>query len=98
VVAGVIALHDITERKRAETEAKRVTATIALMELVGRLHTSPDTDSLLQLLVEGAREVCRSDAAWIAIQDPASERSVSILGRVPRPGYSRVPIMAAGEW
>jgi len=98
VVAGVIALHDITERKRAETEAnQRRQATIALMELVGRLHTSLDTDSLLQLLVEGAREVCRSDAAWIVLQDPASEalRFRYWVG-CHALGYSRVPIMAAG--
>jgi PAS domain S-box-containing protein len=98
VVAGVIALHDITERKRAETEAnQRRQATVTLMDLVGRLHASMDTDSLLQLLVEGAREVCRSDAAWIALQDPASEalRFRYWVG-CHASGYSRIPIMAAG--
>jgi PAS domain S-box-containing protein len=98
VVAGVIALHDITERKRAETEAnRRRQATVTLMELVRRLHTSLDTDSLLQLLVEGAREVCRSDAAWIVLQDPASEalRFRYWVG-CHASGYNRVPIVASG--
>jgi PAS domain S-box-containing protein len=74
VVGRVGVLRDITERKRAAEEAERRRREAeVLAELARTLNASLDLDTVLQRVVEGARELCHSDVAMIALQDPTSE-------------------------
>ena len=72
IVGRVGVLRDITERKRAaEEEERRRRESEVLAELARTLNASLDLDTVLQRVVEGARELCHSDVAMIAIQDRA---------------------------
>jgi len=74
LIGRVGVLRDITERKRAAEEEERGRHESAVLaELARTLNASLDLDTVLQHVVEGARELCRSDVAMIAIQDPSSE-------------------------
>jgi PAS domain S-box-containing protein len=77
VVGRVAVLRDITERKRAagEAEQRRREAQV-LAELARTLNASLDLDIVLQRVVEGARELCHSDVAMIALRDPTSEAMI----------------------
>jgi PAS domain S-box-containing protein len=76
-VGRVGVLRDITERKRAAEEAeRRRRESEVLAELARTLNASLDLDTVLQRVVEGARELCHSDVAMIAIQDPGSEAMI----------------------
>jgi PAS domain S-box-containing protein len=77
VVGHVGVLRDITERKRAaeEAEGRRREAEV-LAELARTVNASLDLDTVLQRVVEGARELCHSDVAMIALRDPASEAMI----------------------
>ncbi len=77
VIGRVGVLRDITERKRAaeETERRRREVEV-LAELARSLNASLDLDTVLQRVVEGARELCHSDVALIALRDPTSEAMI----------------------
>ena len=61
-------LHEEAGRRRQESEfAARIART---------LNSSLELDVVLQRVVEGARELCRSDVARIALADPASGEMV----------------------
>ncbi|HEX9869434.1 MAG TPA: GAF domain-containing protein [Candidatus Tectomicrobia bacterium] len=77
IVGRVGVLRDITERKRAaEEEERRRRESEVLAELARTLNASLDLDTVLQRVVEGARELCHSDVAMIAIQDPTSDAMI----------------------
>ncbi|MBI4593853.1 MAG: GAF domain-containing protein, partial [Candidatus Rokubacteria bacterium] len=58
-------LHEETERRRREAEV--------VAEVAGTINASLDLDIVLQRVVEGARDVCRSDTARIALREPGSD-------------------------
>jgi PAS domain S-box-containing protein len=77
IIGRVGVLRDITERKRAaEEEARRRRESEVLAELARTLNASLDLDTVLQHVVEGARDLCHSDVAMIAIQDPTSNAMI----------------------
>jgi PAS domain S-box-containing protein len=77
IIGRVGVLRDITDRKRAAEEKERDRReSEVLAELVRTLNASLDLDTVLQRVVEGARELCHSDVAMIAIQDPTSEAMI----------------------
>ncbi|HSF34210.1 MAG TPA: GAF domain-containing protein [Candidatus Tectomicrobia bacterium] len=77
VVGRVAVLRDISERKRAaeEAEQRRREAQV-LAELARTLNASLDLDTVLQRVVEGARELCHSDVGMIALRDATSEAMI----------------------
>jgi PAS domain S-box-containing protein len=77
IVGRVGVIRDITERKRAaEEEERRRRESEVLADLARTLNASLDLDTVLQRVVEGARELCHCDVAMIAIQDPSSEAMI----------------------
>ncbi len=58
-------LYEETERRRREAEV--------LAELVRSVNASLNLDTVLQRVTEGAKDLCRSDLAEIALRDPESE-------------------------
>jgi PAS domain S-box-containing protein len=77
IIGRVGVLRDITNRKRAAEEEERGRReSEVLAELVRTLNASLDLDTVLQRVVEGARELCHSDVAMIAIQDPTCEAMI----------------------
>jgi PAS domain S-box-containing protein len=79
-------LYTETTRRRREAEL--------LAELARTINESLDLDVVLRRVVEGARELCRADVAWIGLPDPDSDavhiRQVS-GSRIPSP--SRLPVV-----
>jgi PAS domain S-box-containing protein len=76
-IAGrIVVLRDIVERKRSAEEAERRRRESEVLAELARTLNSLDLDTVLQRVVEGARELCHSDVAMIAIQDPISESMV----------------------
>jgi PAS domain S-box-containing protein len=77
VVGRVAVLCDISDRKRAagEAEQRRREAQV-LAELARTLNASLDLDTVLQRVVEGARELCHSDVAMIALRDQTAEAMI----------------------
>jgi PAS domain S-box-containing protein len=70
-------LHDITERKRAAEEVDRRQREAEVMaELARTLNAFLDPGTIIQRVVEGARVLCHSDGAMIALRDPTSEAMV----------------------
>jgi PAS domain S-box-containing protein len=78
---------DVTARRQAEAERDRLFAlertarekaerqrreTDVLAELVAGVSASLDLDTVLRRVAEGARELCSSDVARVALRDPAS--------------------------
>jgi PAS domain S-box-containing protein len=61
-------LYDDARRRRREAEV--------VAELAGRISASLDLGEVLQAVVEGARELCRSDLATICLREPDSEALV----------------------
>ncbi|MCL6640942.1 MAG: GAF domain-containing sensor histidine kinase, partial [Candidatus Rokubacteria bacterium] len=57
VAIGNAQLHAEADRRRREAEI--------LSEIVRQISTSLELDTVLQRIVEGARELCTADAAWI---------------------------------
>ncbi len=77
IVGRIVVLRDIAERNRSAEEAeRRRRESEVLAELARTLNASLDLDTVLQRVVEGARELCHSDVAMIAIQDPTSESMI----------------------
>ncbi|MBI3326893.1 MAG: GAF domain-containing protein, partial [Nitrospinae bacterium] len=74
IIGGVGVLRDITARNQAaqEAERRRQEAEV-LAELARSVSASLDLDTVLMRVTEGARTVCRSDAASLALRDPYSE-------------------------
>jgi signal transduction histidine kinase/HPt (histidine-containing phosphotransfer) domain-containing protein len=73
--AHLFAVSD--ERRRtaealAEETAQRRREAEIISELAKNLNSSLDLDTVLQRVVEGARELCRSDHARITLRDPES--------------------------
>ncbi|MBI3325107.1 MAG: PAS domain S-box protein, partial [Nitrospinae bacterium] len=76
-VGRVLVIRDMTERKRAEEEGRwRQRAAELMVELARSITASLDLDTVFQRVVEGARELCGSDIASIALRDPDSEAMV----------------------
>jgi PAS domain S-box-containing protein len=73
-IAGRVAIvRDITERKRAAEEAERQQREAEMLaELARTLNASLDIDTVLLRVVEGAKELCHSDVALIALRDLGS--------------------------
>src|SRR5919109_1658912 len=77
IVGRIAVLRDITERKRAAEQAERRRREAeVLAELARTLNASLDLDTVLVRVVDGAKELCHSDVAMIAIQDPSSEAMI----------------------
>jgi PAS domain S-box-containing protein len=74
-VAGRVGvIRDITERKHAAAAAERRRREAGVLaELARTLNASLDLDTVLSRVAEGAKELCESDAALIALREPASE-------------------------
>ncbi|MBI2525508.1 MAG: GAF domain-containing protein [Candidatus Rokubacteria bacterium] len=85
-------VHEEAGRRRREAEV--------LSEIARSVNASLELDSILQRVVEGARELCRADAASISLRDPASGEMVYRRWTEPRPrghGATRiVPGKGAG--
>jgi PAS domain S-box-containing protein len=64
---------DVSERKRAEDEARqRRREADVLAGLTREINASLDLDTVLQRVTEGARDLCRADLAEIALWDPGA--------------------------
>jgi GAF domain-containing protein/CheY-like chemotaxis protein/HPt (histidine-containing phosphotransfer) domain-containing protein len=59
-------------RLYTETERRRREAGI-VAELARDINASLDLDTVLQRVANGAKELCRSDLAWLALREPNSE-------------------------
>ncbi|MBI3105525.1 MAG: GAF domain-containing protein [Candidatus Rokubacteria bacterium] len=85
-------VHEEASGRRREAEV--------LAEIARSINASLALDSILQRVVEGARELCRTDAASISLRDPASGEMVYRRWTEPRPrghGATRiVPGKGAG--
>jgi GAF domain-containing protein/DNA-binding response OmpR family regulator len=62
-------------RLYTETERRRREAGI-VAELARDINASLDLDTVLQRVAKEAKELCRSDLAWLALRDPSSESIV----------------------
>ncbi|MBI3330372.1 MAG: GAF domain-containing protein [Nitrospinae bacterium] len=91
-LAGVV--RDISLRKRAEEEVERRRREAEVVaELASTISASLDLATVLQRVAEGARDLCGSDAASIALPDPESQAMViRYLAGAPDPGYETVRI------
>ncbi|MGH7264042.1 MAG: PAS domain-containing protein, partial [Candidatus Rokuibacteriota bacterium] len=84
----LVIVREITERRRAEqwshklalenaalyAEAERRRREAEVIAALARdINASLDLDTVLQQVVDGAREICLTDAAWIALQEPGTE-------------------------
>ena len=77
MLAGMLLVRDITARRRAEEEAeRRVREAEVLADLVSSINTSLDVSTILQRAAEGAKDLCGSDMAAVALRSPASEETV----------------------
>ena len=76
-------LYIETERRRREAEV--------LANLTRDINTSLELDTVLQRIVEGAKELCGSDLARIALREPGSS-GVVIRQRVGLKGENAEPI------
>ena len=66
--------RDITARKQAEAElARQRRETETLASIAQSLSASLDVETVLQRVVAGAQELCRSERAFIALREPDSE-------------------------
>ncbi|MGH7321738.1 MAG: GAF domain-containing protein [Candidatus Rokuibacteriota bacterium] len=65
-------LYEVVETQWREVEV--------LAELARDINGSLDLDTILQRVADGAREVCRSDIAEIALRDPISDAMVFRYG------------------
>jgi PAS domain S-box-containing protein len=94
-IAGRVGvLRDISERKHAAAAAERRRREAeVLAELARTLNASLDLDTVLPRVVEGARELCHSDVALIALRDPTSEAMVfrQMIGSTYQP-YNSVRV------
>jgi signal transduction histidine kinase/DNA-binding response OmpR family regulator len=71
-------LYAQAERRRREAEV--------LAELAQTINASPDLETILKRVAEGARELCDADLARVALQEPGSDSMVFRYwagGRVP---------------
>lgn len=72
-----IVVRDLTERKRAEEEGRwRQRAAELMAELARSITASLELDTVLQCVVEGAKELCDSDIVSIALRDGGSEAMI----------------------
>ena len=77
ITGHVGVIRDITERQHAAAAAARQRReTDVLAELTRALKAPLDLDAVLLRVAAGARELCASDAAMIALREPASEAMV----------------------
>ncbi len=82
-------LYEEAERRRREAEV--------LAELARKINASLDLDTVLQRLAEGARELCGSHLAQIALRDPASGAMVTRYWPGAEHGYDRVLRVEPGK-
>ena len=69
--------RDITMRQRLEEEAERQRREAeVLAALAHSLNTSLELDTILPYVAEGARDLCRGDAASIALREPGGKAAV----------------------
>ncbi|MBI3329316.1 MAG: PAS domain S-box protein, partial [Nitrospinae bacterium] len=96
IVGRVGVARDITERKRAATEAERRKREAEIIADLARiLNTSLDVDTVLQRLLEGAREICESERALIALREPGSDVMFFRYQVGSRyPDYKTLPVVA----
>jgi len=74
VVGRVMVLRDISEHKRAQAELERRRREAEVVaDLAPGLNASLHLDTVLQRLVEGARELCNSERALIALREGESD-------------------------
>jgi signal transduction histidine kinase/DNA-binding response OmpR family regulator len=78
-------LYTATERQRREAEV--------VAQLARDINASLDLDSVLQRIANGAKELCGSDLAWLALRDPQSESVVFRYRTQDRlQAYESIPI------
>jgi GAF domain-containing protein len=75
----------------AEETAYRQREAEIISELAKDINASLDLDTVLQRVVEGAKELCRSDQARITLRDPESRRC-AVLGRSQISGHGDATI------
>jgi PAS domain S-box-containing protein len=75
VFADQAALALENARLYTETERRRREADI-VAELARDITASLDLDTVFQRVANGAKELCRSELAWLALRDPGSESIV----------------------
>jgi PAS domain S-box-containing protein len=79
-------------RLYAETERRRQEAEV-LADLVGRIGSVFDLDSILQRVADGAKELCRADQAVIALRDNVTEAMMfRYWADAPYEGYSGLQV------
>lgn len=93
IAASAIA-RDITVRRQAEAEAeRRRRETELLAEFAQSVSASLDLDIVLQRVLAGAQELCKSERAFIVLREPDSE---VMVGRyeigTPHMGYAGLRI------
>jgi signal transduction histidine kinase/CheY-like chemotaxis protein/HPt (histidine-containing phosphotransfer) domain-containing protein len=74
-VANVVALAVRAARLYEETDRQRREAEV-VAALARDINASLDLDTVLQRVANGAKELCRSDLAWLALRDHNSEAIV----------------------
>ncbi len=79
-----VRLFEESERRRRESEI--------LADVVADINASRDLDSILERVGEGARELCRSDLAGVALREPASGAVVFSHWPGARQDYGRVRV------
>jgi len=78
-------------RLYAEADRRRREAEV-LADLLARISGSPDLDTILQRVAEGARELCRGDQAVIALRDVTTDAMVVRYWAGTQEAYSSVTI------
>ena len=89
------AIVDITERKRAEEQRSRLLRRLAFLGDITRSVTSSlDLDTVLQRIVDGARELCGSDLAALLAREGETDvmRPRYRSGGLPSPTYEALRV------
>jgi PAS domain S-box-containing protein len=82
------AIVDITERKRSEEERNRLLRRLAFLgDIIRSVTSSLHLDTVLQRIVDGAKELCGSDVAVLLAREDASDVLAPryVAGQVHKP-------------
>jgi PAS domain S-box-containing protein len=98
IIGAATIARDITAQKQAEAEVERRRQEAELLaEIAQGLGASLDLDTVLQRVVTGAQEICRSERVFLALREPDSNL---LIGRyqvgAPEMAYIGLRIEAEG--
>jgi signal transduction histidine kinase len=83
---------EVSQHLKAEAEQRRREAEV-LAELTRTINAALDVDAVLQRVADGAKELCSSDGAAIALREPGAEAAViHYWAGMPYRGYHGVRI------